>query len=89
MTATLMANENVLNNNSGMRVVHSRRQTAPSAETAENNTYSRGKVISAARKKAAMMNGDGMRTRERGKVSGGLAEANGFNHGHRRVAKCC
>lgn len=59
MTATLTANENVLNNNSGMRVDQSLCQTAPSAVMAEKITYRSGRVISPARIKATMINGDG------------------------------
>ena len=83
MMATPMAKEAVLTNNSGMRVVQSRRQTAASAVIAENKTYSSGSVMRMARKKAIKKSGEGKRE----KLREGLTKANVFNHGHSGVTE--
>ena len=65
MIATPMAKDEVLTNNSGMRVVQSRRQMAVSATTAENKTYNSGSVTRMARKKAIRTSGEGKRKGQR------------------------
>ena len=83
MMATPMAKEAVLTNNSGMRVVQSRRQIAASAVIAETKTYNSGSVMRMARKKAIKKSGEGKRE----KLREGLTKANVFNHGHSGVTE--
>ena len=87
MIATPIAKEEVLTNNSGMRVVQSRRQMAISAVTAENKTYNRGSVTKMARKKAIRTSAEGKRKGKREKLREELAEANVFNHGHSGITE--
>ena len=68
-------------------MVQSLPQTAVSAVNAENITYNKGSVMSPARTKATMINGEGRRKRGRDRLSEGLAEANVFNHGHGGIAE--
>ena len=87
MLATPMAKDAVLINNSGMRVVQSRRQIAASAVIAENKTYNSGSVMRMARKKAIRKSGEGKREGKREKLREGLTKANVFNHGHSGVTE--